>query len=174
MWHSLGNLLAKDRERWSRAEEAYRSSLELLRDPRDQAQVWHSLGNLLAKDGRSWSDVEEAYQTSLTLRHDPHHQGQVLASWADAADKMRTPRGDQIAEKKAKAALRTDPDNPYTAGVCWRVLSWVYEHRRDYAQAADAVEALIGANRRADVHGHEAHNTSRLARLRERAERAAS
>ena len=79
-YHSLGNLLAKDRRRWPEAEDAYRASLNLLHDAPSQGQVWHSLGNLLAKDRRRWPEAEDAYRESLRLRHDAPHQAQVWHS----------------------------------------------------------------------------------------------
>lgn len=100
VFHSLGNLLAKDRRRWRESENAYRESLTLLHDAPSQVQVWHSLGNLLAKDRSRRREAEDAFRESLRLRHDAPHQGQVWhslgnlftkdeARWKDAEDAYR-------------------------------------------------------------------------------------
>jgi|GEM_PF-6492251 len=80
-WHSLANLLSKDRRRWAEAEDAYRKSLELRHQSEDKAQVWHSLGNLLSEDRRRWTEAEEAYRKSLELWHQSEHQAQVWHSF---------------------------------------------------------------------------------------------
>jgi len=82
VYHSLGNLLARDRNRGREAEAAYRQSLLL--DPsaehQGQVQVYHSLGNLLAWDRNRWREAEAAYQRSIELRIDPEDIAQVYHS----------------------------------------------------------------------------------------------
>jgi len=80
VWHSLGNLLSKDRNRWAEAEDAYRKSLGLDPSPEGRAQVWHSLGNLLSKDRNRWAEAEDAYRKSLDSLHQPEHEAQVWHS----------------------------------------------------------------------------------------------
>ncbi len=63
-WNNLGNLLAKQRERWDEAEEAYRRAIEL--SP-DDAGAWNNIGILLAKQER-WDEAEAAYRKAIELR----------------------------------------------------------------------------------------------------------
>jgi tetratricopeptide (TPR) repeat protein len=79
VWHSLGNLLSQQSERWEEAEEAYRKSLQLPGDP-GRRQVWHSLGNLLSQQSVRWVEAEQAYRKSLQLLGGTRHQGQVWHS----------------------------------------------------------------------------------------------
>ncbi|MCP4106627.1 MAG: hypothetical protein GY749_14005 [Desulfobacteraceae bacterium] len=80
VWHSLGNLLSRNRKRWTEAEHAYNKSIQLDENPSGKAQVWHSLGNLLSKDRKRWTEAENAYNKSIQLRDDPSHEGQVWHS----------------------------------------------------------------------------------------------
>ncbi|HEY0511946.1 MAG TPA: hypothetical protein VGH73_08580 [Thermoanaerobaculia bacterium] len=52
VWHSLGNLLARERNRSKEAEDAYQKSLELRHDPQHQGQVYASWANALAREGK--------------------------------------------------------------------------------------------------------------------------
>ena len=123
VWHSLGNLLAKDRPQSREAEDAYRKGLNLLRDAPSQAQVWHSLGNLLANNHRRSREAEEAYRKSIDL--DPLDSGKahVGASLANLLSKYREPEADRRAEDLALHSFELDRGNPWTNGVCYRVLA---------------------------------------------------
>lgn len=88
-WHSLGNLLSKDRQSWLEAELAYRRSLELRHDPEHQAQALHSLGNLLSKDRARWPEAENAYRRSLGLDNTPEGQAKIWHSLGNLVSKAR-------------------------------------------------------------------------------------
>jgi tetratricopeptide (TPR) repeat protein len=143
VYHSLGNLLSKDKERWEEAELAYDTSLELRTGPEDQAQVYHSLGNLLSKDKERWEEAELAYDTSLELRTEGKYKGQVLASWANLLSKFNDSKAEDLAVKKALDSLRLDPGNPWTNGVCYRILAEIYEKRHEINNAIDYYELLL-------------------------------
>ncbi|HEY3275673.1 MAG TPA: tetratricopeptide repeat protein, partial [Syntrophorhabdaceae bacterium] len=142
-YHSLGNLLSKNRKRWEEAEKAYVMSLELSTRPEDQAQVYHSLGNLLSKDKERWEEAELAYDTSLELRTEGKYKGQVLASWANLLSKFNDSKAEDLAVKKALDSLRLDPGNPWTNGVCYRILAEIYEKRHEINNAIDYYELLL-------------------------------
>ena len=148
VWHSLGNLLAKDRRRGHKAEDAYRESLTLLHDAPSQAQVWHSLGNLLTKDERRWEDAENAFNKSLELWHDRESEAHVDASLANLLAKKQEPEVDGRAELLALRSLELDRGNPWTNGVCYRVLADIYERRGDFPNAINALKSLQETNRR--------------------------
>jgi tetratricopeptide (TPR) repeat protein len=165
VWHSLGNLLSKDRPRWKEAEAAYAKSLELDASPEGQGQVWHSLGNLLSKDRSRWKEAEAAFRKSLEL--DPSHdsQGQVRASWADGLMKLGDPSVYDDVEEHALAAQRLDP-RPKTRGVTNRVLADLYEARGQWAEAIAALEALQETDRLLHYSRFESVNRRRVDRLR--------
>ncbi|MBU0608393.1 MAG: hypothetical protein KKI08_10945 [Armatimonadetes bacterium] len=171
--HTLGQLLwPSDQPRAVELLERSLGILEHIDDEYGEAQVCHTLGRLLWPSDQPRA-VELLERSLGILEHigDERSQGQVLASWADLAERPHTAESDAIAEEKAKAALQVGRDMPHTAGVCWRVLSYVYKRRGDYGRAADAVEALIAANHRVGLRQHEQVNRTRLAQYRERAAR---
>ena len=90
VWHSLGNLLSRQRPRWQEAEEAYDKSLRLLQAPDDQAQVWHSLGNLLSREQLRWQEAEEAYHKSVQLERNPDGRAQVWHSLGNLLSRQST------------------------------------------------------------------------------------
>jgi tetratricopeptide (TPR) repeat protein len=169
-WHSLGNLLSKDRQSWLEAENAYHRSLALLHDPEHQGQVWHSFGNLLSKDQNRWAEAENAYRRSLALRHDPEHQGQVKASWADALIKVVGRPAFEQAEGLALEAQSLDPRNPHTCGIANRVLAKVYEERGQISEAIAALEALQETDRQLGKREHRKRIQDRIDKLRRSAQ----
>ncbi len=119
VWHSLGNLMSRQSQRWKEAEEAYRKSLQLLHDPADQGQVWHSLGNLMSRQSQRWKEAEEAYRKSLQLRHDPADQGQVWHSLGNLMSRQ-SQRWKEAEEAYRKSLqLRHDPAHQ---GQVWHSL----------------------------------------------------
>src|SRR5581483_9422804 len=81
VYHSLGNLLTKERRRWPEAEQAFRKSIELRRgDAFGEAQTWHSLGNLLSKERRRWPEAEQAFRKSIQLDTDVRSQAETWHS----------------------------------------------------------------------------------------------
>jgi tetratricopeptide (TPR) repeat protein len=166
VWHSLGNLLSKDRRRWGEAEEGYRKSLELDPTPEHQGQVWHSLGNLLSKDRRRWGEAEEAYRKSLELDPTPEHQGQVLASLAGALMKRGDPGVYDQAEEYALEAQRRDPRGLKMRGVTNRILAKLYEARGEWEKAIAALGVLQETNRRLGIREHEERIQQRIDELR--------
>lgn len=172
VWHSVGNLLAKDRRRSREAEDAYRKSLELRPDaPLDHAQVWHSLGNLLMKEPSRWRDAEDAFNKSIELWPDREHEAHVDASLANLMSKYRNEEADDRAEQLALRSLDIDRGNPWTNGVCYRVLADVYERRQDYTNAINALESLMETDRRLGKHKFEQSIRNRIAVLRRSASR---
>lgn len=164
--HSLGNLLAKDRRRSSEAEDAFKESLELRHDAHHQAQVWHSLGKLLAKDRRRLREAEEAFEKSMELHGYESGKAQVAASLADFFSKYRDPKADAKAKQLALYSLKYDPGNPWTNGVCYRVLADVYERRGDNQSAINALESLMETNRQLGERKFEQSIRDRIATLR--------
>jgi tetratricopeptide (TPR) repeat protein len=142
VWHSLGNLLSKDRERWSDAEKAYKKSLGLDADPVSQGQTWHSMGNLLSKDHKRWPEAEDAFQKSLDLRTDPTDQGQTHASWAEMLRFSDDERRLLDAETHARAAAQLMHWHVPTMGRTHRILADVYEKLERYADAIASLENL--------------------------------
>jgi tetratricopeptide (TPR) repeat protein len=169
VWHSLGNLLSKDRPRWKEAEAAYRKSLELRESPEDQGQVWHSLGNLLSKDRSRWKEAEAAYRNSLELNPSLEHQGQVHASWADGLMKLGDPSVYDGVEEHVLAAQRLD-SRPKTRGVTSRVLADLYEARSQWANAIAALEVLLETNSVLRLSRFEPEIRQRIERLRRKIE----
>ena len=150
VWHSLGNLLARERNRSKEAEDVYRKSLELDPNPQGKAQVWHSLGNLLARERNRSKEAEDAYQKSLELRHDPQHQGQVYASWANALareGKMNLDELDRAAELAHKAR-QIDPKNLHTRAIATKVLAEVFREKGDLRNELEALEELLELERK--------------------------
>ena len=135
-YHSLGNLLAKDRRRWPEAEDAYRASLNLLHDAPSQGQVWHSLGNLLAKDRRRWPEAEDAHRESLRLLHDAPSQAQVWHSLGNllAKDLRRW----REAEGAYQRSLGLDPGDVSAAQVWHSLGNLLAKDRRRWPEAEDA------------------------------------
>src|ERR1035437_2658735 len=146
VWHSLGNLLAKDRARWQDAEAAYHKSLELDPLASGKAQVWHSLGNLLTKNRARWQDAEGAYDKSIELWPNREHEAHVGASYANLLSKYGDREADDRAEKVALSSLENDAGNPWTNGVCYRVLADIYERRGDNHGAINALQSLMETN----------------------------
>ena len=119
VYHSLGNLLARNQKRWDEAEEAYRKSLELRHDPEHKAQVYHSLGNLLAGNAQRWGEAEEAYRKSLELRHDPEDKAQVYHSLGNLFS-GNAQRWDEAQEAYRKSVeLRHDPEDKGQVYASW-------------------------------------------------------
>jgi tetratricopeptide (TPR) repeat protein len=165
VWHSLGNLLVKDRHRLGEAEEAYKTSLRSLNAAQDQAQVWHSLGNLLAKDLHRLPEAEDAYNKSLELWNDTESEAHVGASLANLLSKYRNPQADNRAERLALRSLEIERGNPWTNGVCFRVLADVYERRGDNRRAIEAIKSLIETDRRLGGGKFNQINRDRIAAL---------
>jgi tetratricopeptide (TPR) repeat protein len=164
--HSLGNLLSKDRRRWDDAEQAYKMSLELDSYPPSRGETLHSLGNLLSKDRRRWDDAEQAYKMSLELKTDPSHKAQVLASWASLLVKYNDPVSFNRAEQFASQSLTLDPENPWTGGICHRVLADVFESRGDFDKAIKQLEALMKTDRQLGKKGFEKKIRERIERMK--------
>lgn len=146
--HSLGNLLSKNRRRWSEAEDAYRESIKL--DPMDagKAKVWHSLGNLFMKDERRWEDAEDAFDKSIELWLVREHEAHVGASLANLLSKKQEPETDGRAVVLCLNSLKHDQGNPWTNGICYRVLADIYERRGDFPKAIDSLKSLLETDRR--------------------------
>ena len=141
VWHSLGNLLAKQRHRWDDAEKAYAESLELLRDPADQGQTWHSLGNLLAKQRDRWDEAKEAYKKSLQVRHDAFHQGQV---WHSLGNLLAKPPKDDKRWGKAEEAYAESlrlRDDAFHQGQVWHSLGNLLAKQRERWDEAEEAYA---------------------------------
>lgn len=172
VWHSLANLLAKDRRRSREAETAYKKSLELDPSACHAAQVWHSLGNLLTKNPARWSDAEDAFNKSLELWHNRESEAHVGASLANLLSKYHEAETDARAERLAQRSLEIDRGNPWTNGVCYRVLADVYERRRDFPNAIRALESLMETDRRLGKRGFEQNILDRIANLRRSASEA--
>ncbi len=119
VWHSLGNLLARDRRRRSEAEAAYQQSLDLISDPQGQGQVWHSLGNLLARDRQRRSEAEAAYQQSLDLISDPQGQGQVWHSLGNLLARDRQRWSEAEAAYQQSLDLISDPQGQGQVYASW-------------------------------------------------------
>jgi tetratricopeptide (TPR) repeat protein len=191
-YHSLGNLLARDRKRWDEAEQAYRHSLDNDKDDQSRAETLHSLGNLLAKDRRRWHEAEQAYSRSIELdknassRAETLHslgkllfkipsrrdeaessleqsfrldttsrgQAQVLATRAAALLELNDDESYRRAEEYALRGIELDSENPRTSGICYRVLTGIYEKRRDYRKAIESAEGWKKTEERLgeDVH----------------------
>lgn len=167
VWHSLGNLLAKDRRRLQEAESAIRRSIELNPEPFSAAQAYHSLGNLFTKDSTRWRDAEDAFNTSLELWHDRESEAHVGASLANLLSKYHEVEADDRAEQLVLRSLEIDRGNPWTNGVCYRVLADVYERRGDYQKAIKAVESLIENDRKLGDTKYMQRRQDQLARLRQ-------
>ncbi|NTU49744.1 MAG: tetratricopeptide repeat protein [Desulfobulbaceae bacterium] len=165
VWHSLGNLLSKDRRRWNEAEDAYQKSLELQHDAPHQAQVWHSLGNLLSKDRRRWNEAENAFNKSIELWPNLEHQAHVDASLANLLSKKEEPETDGRAERLCLSSLKHDQGNPWTNGICYRVLAKIYERRGDFPKAIDALKSLQETNRQLGERKFQQSITDRIASL---------
>jgi tetratricopeptide (TPR) repeat protein len=110
VWHSLGNLLSRQRPRWQEAEEAYDKSLQLLHAPDDRGQVWHSLGNLLSRQRPRWQEAEEAYDKSLRLLQAPDDQAQVWHSLGNllSREQLRWQEAEEAYHKSVQ--LERNPD----------------------------------------------------------------
>ena len=70
VYHSLGIMLSKIPERWSDAQEAYRVSINSLKEINDllgQANVTISLGKLLSKRQNSLDEAEKTFKQSYNL-----------------------------------------------------------------------------------------------------------
>jgi tetratricopeptide (TPR) repeat protein len=164
--HSLGKLLAKDRKRSQEAEKAYRKSLELDPSALQAGQVWHSLGNLLTNDRHRWQEAEDAYNKSLALRPGQvADEAHVNASLANLLAKYHQPEADDRAEQLALRSLELDRGNPWTNGVCYRVLADVYERRSDFPNAINALKSLLETDRRLGKHKFQQSITDRIAAL---------
>jgi tetratricopeptide (TPR) repeat protein len=80
VYHSLGNLLAKDRQRWEEAEKAYNQSIDLDENDSSRAETLHSFGNLLAKIPGRVDEAEQVYKQSLDLDKDSRSRSETLHS----------------------------------------------------------------------------------------------
>lgn len=129
-------------------------------------QTYHSLGNLLSKDRKRWKDAEKAYEKSLELRTDKKYKGQVLASWANLLSKSDDSTAQDLAEKKALDGLRLDPGNPWTNGVCYRVLAELYERRGEIKIAVDNYQLLLKTDRELRRWNFARKTESKIAELR--------
>jgi tetratricopeptide (TPR) repeat protein len=169
VWHSLGNLLARERNRSSEAEDAYRKSLEMLRDPQDQAQVWHSLGNLLARERNRSSEAEDAYRKSLEMRHDPQHQAQVQASWANALarEEKNNPTVLERATELASTARDLDPQNPHTRAIATKVLADIFRAQGESLQELEMLEELLGLERKRNRNQDAQRTEQRIREIRQ-------
>ena len=170
-YHSLGALLVENVGRTRDAEYAYRQSLRLDPVPAGKGQIWHSLGNLLAKDRLRSREAEEAYDHALTLLRAERDRAQVLASLASLLSKYQEAETDDRAEQFALRGLELDQGNPWTNGICYRVLADVYERRGDYTNAINALESLMETDRRLGKHKFKQSIRNRIASLRRSAGR---
>jgi tetratricopeptide (TPR) repeat protein len=164
--NSLGNLLVRDRRRLKEAEQAFRKSLDLDRLSAGRAQVWHSLGNLLARDRDRWPEAEGAYTKAMELMQEPADWAQVAASFANLLSKYHSQDADRRSEELAGRSLVLDAKNPWTTGVCYRVLGDVYERRGDYPAAIRALESLLETNRKLGIRKFDQRIQNRIARMR--------
>jgi len=141
VWHSLGNLLAKERSRWNEAEGAYNESLSLLRDPGDQGQVLHSLGNLLARERSHFSEAENAYRNSLALDPSPQGRGQVWHSLANLLAKMGSRWNEAEDAYNQGLSLLRDPRDQGQVYASWaNALLRQAKGRGDLDRAANLAE----------------------------------
>jgi tetratricopeptide (TPR) repeat protein len=147
VWHSLGNLLSRQRPRWQEAEEAYDEGLQLLHAPDDRGQVWHSLGNLLNRQRPRWQEAEEAYDKSLQLLHAPAHQAQVYASWAGAIIKRQDFPSFCKAEEYARYSLFLNPRVPRHRSTVYGLLAKICAASGRYPEAIEALAAATEADR---------------------------
>lgn len=137
VWHSLGNLLARDRGRRREAESAYRAGLERLSDPQDRAQVWHSLGNLLAHDRGRRREAEDAYRASL--ERDGDLQGEAQ-SWHSLGNLLARDRGRwQEAEDAYRASLERDI-NPHGQASVYASWANALAKRNNFYDDEQAIE----------------------------------
>jgi tetratricopeptide (TPR) repeat protein len=168
VWHSLGNLLSKNSDRWDEAEEAFKKSLELLDDPSHRVQVWHSLGNLLSEIPDRWDKAEEAYEKSLELDDDPASRAQVYLSWANALSKrqMTEERSDRIEEFALKA--RSLSSHPKTRGISYRLLADVYEYRGQLQKAVESLWGLYIMNSKLGIEKFQEEIRDRISRIRKK------
>jgi hypothetical protein len=84
---------------------------------------------------------------------------------ANLLSKKQEPEADGRAELLALRSLELDRGNPWTNGVCYRVLAEVYERRRDCPKAINALKSLQETDRRLGKRGFEQSITDRIAAL---------
>jgi tetratricopeptide (TPR) repeat protein len=171
VWHSLGNLLSKDPQRRSEAEEAYLESLAYTDDdPASRGERLHSYGNFLAEDSTRWSEAERAYQESLDLLVSKGDKAQTLADWSRLLARFDTAQGSSRAEEYALKGLKLDPKNPKTSGICYQILADIYEARGDNNKAIWALKGVIETDRRQGKKQYEKELQNKLAELRQPAQ----
>jgi len=108
VYHSLGNLYAKDRERWQEAEQAFRRSIYVDNNNNSRAQTLHSLANLLAKDRIRRKEAEGLYSESLRIDSDNYSRAEALHSLGNFLGKDRYRMDDAARAYRASIDLRAD------------------------------------------------------------------
>ena len=141
VYHSLGNLLAENRNRWGEAENAYKKSLSLDSDPAHQGQVYHSLGNLLAENRNRWGEAENAYKKSFSLDSDPAHQGQVYHSLGNLLAENRNRWGEAENAHKKSLSLLSDP--AHQGQVYHSLGNLLAENRNRWGEAENAYKKSL-------------------------------
>jgi hypothetical protein len=97
--------------------------------------------------------------------HDAPSQAQVGTSFADFLSKCHSAEADDRAEQLALRSLNLDRRNPWTSGICYRVLADIYERRGDFPKAINALESLMETNRRLGERKFQQSITDRIAAL---------
>ncbi|MCP4695527.1 MAG: tetratricopeptide repeat protein [Gammaproteobacteria bacterium] len=135
-WFGLANVL-QGLQKWSEANEAYRSFLELEPDHVEAIEAWENLGAVLQKQDK-WDEATKAYRTLIEL--EPKH----AKAWNNLGTVLQQQNKLDEAIKTYHALLELKPKHK----TAWYDLGNILRTQRKPAEALTAyrqhVEALPG------------------------------